>query len=79
MNAAPRAPERGDACSSCLRRSWLLAQLSGRWTSSSATVERLTDLLALSDEHLLSALGGTKERGAEYRLSRALRHRTWRV
>jgi DNA processing protein len=48
------------ACADCLRRSWLLAQLGPgldyRWPDH----ERLIELLALEDEHLLQALGGRR-------------------
>jgi DNA processing protein len=58
------------ACADCLRRSWLLAQVSAgldyRWRDA----ERLIELLTLENEELLQALGGRrrselKERDAE--------------
>ena len=60
MSAAGGEPEHGGACSSCLRRSWLLSQLSAPLDYQFRTLERLTELLALSDEHLLRALGGRR-------------------
>jgi DNA processing protein len=60
MSAAAAEPEHRGACSSCLRRSWLLAQLSAPLDHQFRNLERLTELLALSDENLLSALGGRR-------------------
>ncbi len=53
------------ACASCLRRSWLLAQLSGPLDCNCRSDGRLIDLLALADEELIKALGG--RRAAELR------------
>lgn len=60
MSAGAGEPEQGRACWSCLRRSWLLSQLSAPLDYQFRNLERLTELLALSDEHLLSALGGRR-------------------
>jgi DNA processing protein len=48
------------ACADCLRRGWLLAGLSSRLEYRSRDRERLVELLALSDEDLLRAVGGTR-------------------
>lgn len=50
----------GGACASCLRRSWLLAQLAGPLDCNCRANDRLFDLLALSDEELIAALGGRR-------------------
>jgi DNA processing protein len=60
MNALAQALDHGGACSGCLRRSWLLSQLSAPLDFQFRNVERLTDLLELSDEHLLNAVGGRR-------------------
>jgi len=48
------------ACANCLRRSWLLAQLSGPLDCNCRSDGRLIDLLALDDEDLMKALGGRR-------------------
>jgi DNA processing protein len=48
------------ACASCLRRSWLLAQLAGPLDCNCRANDRLFDLLALSDDELIAALGGRR-------------------
>jgi DNA processing protein len=48
------------ACADCLRRSRLLAWLSSRLEYRSKDHERLIELLALSDEDLLRAVGGRR-------------------
>jgi DNA processing protein len=45
----------GRACPDCLRRSWLLARLSGHLETER---RRLDELLDLEDEHLIEAVGG---------------------
>jgi DNA processing protein len=57
-------PARG-ACMSCLRRSWLLGELSGPLDYCARDRQRLLELLALADGDLLHALAG--RRGAELR------------
>jgi DNA processing protein len=52
--------ERRAACTSCLRRSWLLAQLSGPLDCNCRSDGRLLDLLALDDEDLMKALAGRR-------------------
>jgi DNA processing protein len=51
--------ERG-ACSRCLRRSWLLGELSPVLDYNSRADGRLFALLALDDEELIAALGGRR-------------------
>jgi DNA processing protein len=43
------------ACADCLRRSWLLARLSGHLETER---RRISELLDLDDEHLIEAVGG---------------------
>jgi DNA processing protein len=49
------------ACASCLRRSWLLAEMSALLDYARRQEGRLIGLLALDDEKLLQALGGTRK------------------
>jgi DNA processing protein len=60
------AASAGGACSRCIRRSWLLGELSALLDYSSRADGRLFALLALEDEELIEALGG--RRRAELRL-----------
>jgi DNA processing protein len=46
------------ACPECLRRGWLLGALNGRLEYAGRDPGRLVDLLALSDEQLIRAVGG---------------------
>jgi DNA processing protein len=48
------------ACLECLRRSWLLSELSPLLDYSRGGPERLRGLLALPDEHLIDALAGRR-------------------
>ncbi len=48
------------ACAGCLRRSWLLARLAGPLDCNCRADDRLFDLLALSDDELIAALGGRR-------------------
>jgi DNA processing protein len=48
------------ACSACLRRSWLLAALSGPLDYCARDRARLLELLALADEQLLAAVAGRR-------------------
>jgi DNA processing protein len=48
------------ACADCLRRSWLLGELSAVLDYNSRADGRLFALLALEDEELISALGGRR-------------------
>jgi DNA processing protein len=48
------------ACTPCLRRSWLLGELSGVLDCNSRDDGRLFALLALGDEELIAALGGRR-------------------
>jgi DNA processing protein len=54
-----RAPDSG-ACNACLRRGWLLAKLAGPLDYRCRDRERLLDALALSDDELICALGGSR-------------------
>jgi DNA processing protein len=49
-----------DACPDCLRRSWLLAELTGVLSYQARDRERLLELLALGDEELIQVLGGRR-------------------
>lgn len=60
MNAAAQAPDHGGACSSCLRRSWLLSQLSGPLDCCARDRGALLELLALADDELLKAVAGRR-------------------
>ncbi|HLB20950.1 MAG TPA: DNA-processing protein DprA [Solirubrobacteraceae bacterium] len=60
MSFADRRPAAHAACTNCLRRSWLLAQLSGPLDFICSSPERLVDLLALPDEKLIEALAGRR-------------------
>ena len=53
------------ACASCMRRSWLLAELSGPLECCARDRARLLELLRLSDAELVKAVGG--RRSAELR------------
>jgi DNA processing protein len=48
------------ACRACLHRTWLLGALNGRLEYAGRDPERLVELLALSDEQLMGALGGSE-------------------
>jgi DNA processing protein len=48
------------ACLSCLRRSWLLGELSGPLDYCARSRERLIELLALADDQLLRAVAGRR-------------------
>jgi DNA processing protein len=54
------APAADSACGRCLRRSWLLAQLSGPLDYCARDRGRLLELLALADEDLLDAVAGRR-------------------
>jgi DNA processing protein len=59
MNGEPGAAAHS-ACAQCLRRSWLVAQLSGPLDCNCRADGRLVDLLALPDEQLIEALAGRR-------------------
>jgi DNA processing protein len=59
MSATEPAAARA-ACASCLRRSWLLAELAGPLDCNCRADGRLFDLLELPDERLIGALGGRR-------------------
>ncbi len=48
------------ACGACLRRTWLLKQLSSRLDYHSRRESRLLELLALEDRQLIEAIGGRR-------------------
>jgi DNA processing protein len=60
----------GSACEPCLRRSWLLARLSATLDYRCADIPRLTELLALEDEELIAALGGSRTAALEAEYAR---------
>ena len=49
---------RCDACAACLRRTWLLTRLAGRIEVARHEQRHLPEVLALSDERLVAAVGG---------------------
>lgn len=49
-----------EACLQCLRRSWLLGELSAVLDRNCRADDRLFELLALEDEELIAALGGRR-------------------
>jgi len=57
---AARAANRRGACRRCLRRSWLIAQLSAQLDHVYADRARLLALLALADDELIEALAGRR-------------------
>jgi DNA processing protein len=61
MNAGQeRSPQAGAACDRCLRRSWLLSELSGPLDYCARDRARLLELLALADEELMDAVAGRR-------------------
>ena len=60
MSADRHECEHDGACPGCLRRSWLLSALSASLDYQFGNMQRLLELLALSDAHLLSAVGGSR-------------------
>jgi DNA processing protein len=59
-----------DACRDCLRRSWLLAVLSSLLEYRANDQGRLLELLALDDEQLIKALGGSRREELRARYAR---------
>jgi DNA processing protein len=55
-----REPARERACAECLRRSWLLAELSAILDLNCRADGRLFELLALDDGELIQAIGGRR-------------------
>jgi DNA processing protein len=49
-----------EACRDCLARTWLVARLAGAIEIARHEKRRLRELLALSEENLIAALGGTR-------------------
>jgi DNA processing protein len=64
---------RSRACTACLRRSWLLAQLGPVLDYAARDCGRMMDLLALEDADLVQALGGSRREELEQRYARAAR------
>jgi DNA processing protein len=60
MSDGPTTALTHGACHECLRRSWLLSELSGPLDFRARDRARLEDLLALEDEELLQAVGGRR-------------------
>ncbi len=60
MRAHGRPTEGGGACLSCLRRSWLLSELSSPLDYQCRDRGRFLSLLKLSDEDLVRAVGGRR-------------------
>jgi DNA processing protein len=67
----PRGPSADSAasCSSCLRRSWLLAALAPHLDLVWKSRRPLRDVLALDDDALIEALGGTRRDDLHARLA----------
>lgn len=57
---AHRRAGKADACESCLRRSWLLAELGGPLDFWARDRGRLNELLALGDDELIEAVAGRR-------------------
>jgi DNA processing protein len=55
----------GRACEPCLRRSWLLTRLSATLDYRCTDIPRLMELLALEDDELIDALGGSRRAALE--------------
>ena len=60
MSASERGEGQPAACASCLRRSWLLAELSAGLDYGAGDRTRLMELLELGDHELMQALGGRR-------------------
>lgn len=71
MNERHPGSEADGACPECLRRSWLLSELSPLLDYHRGDAERLRELLELPDELLIDALGGSR------RASLHAAHRGW--
>jgi DNA processing protein len=69
MSVAAADDRSSAACARCLRRSWLLAELSGPLDCNCRADGRLIELLALGDGELIEAIGG--RRRAELRARHA--------
>jgi DNA processing protein len=78
MSAVTQGAGGPGACSACLRHSWLLAVLSARLDHRGRDEGRLLELLALSDEELVEAVGGRRRAELEARYARfALEQVQW--
>lgn len=60
MSASEHGEGQPAACASCLRRSWLLAELSAGLDYGAGDRTRLMELLELGDHELMQALGGRR-------------------
>ncbi len=60
MTSAAEADESSRACATCSRRGWLLSRLSGPLDYQCRDRGRLIELLALNDEDLIRAVGGSR-------------------
>jgi DNA processing protein len=60
MSSIIQEPPSPASCANCLRRSWLLASLSGALDYWARDRDRLLELLALEDERLLLAVAGRR-------------------
>ncbi len=63
-------PGGAGACARCLRRSWLLGLLGGVLEYASRGDGRLLELLALGDEQLVAAVGGSRRSELRARYAR---------
>ncbi len=70
MSTASRPERTSGACEACLRRSWLLSELSPSLEYQCRDRGRLIDLLTLSDGDLLHAAGGRRREELEARYAR---------
>jgi DNA processing protein len=61
MSSLAPTTESEGACAGCLRRSWLLSQVSGQMEYCARDRARLLELLALPDAELLDALAGRRK------------------
>ncbi len=60
MSAGPSVTDGNGTCPECLRRSWLLSELSPLLDYHRGDADRLRELLELPDELLIDALGGSR-------------------
>jgi DNA processing protein len=70
MSPSERGEGRPAACASCMRRSWLLAELSAALDYRAADRTRLMALLELGDAELIRALGGRRRAELKARYTR---------
>lgn len=70
MRASEQGPGRCGACAGCVRRSWLVAQLSARLDYGCQNRARLIELLALGDQELMQTIGGRRRAELKARYAR---------